>query len=360
MRFSFILSSLRLSGGVRVVVEYANQLAARGHRCFLIAPQRQVEPEMLEELRPDVEIRQSHIDPGDRPSALRSFLLSWSLAIRVPPSEVIVSTHTPTTVATLLASRVLKRGKPVWLYQDYLEMFLDRPVERWLLKHALTWHDYALTVSKYSKEELASFAQGDIVVVGEGLSQPELLQPLPEGERRRDGNQRALLYVGDLRPRKGIYDFIAAAQIVSERMPDLALWIVTKDKGEIESTLPIERFHRPTRKKLARLYASCDVFVSASWWESFGLPPLEAMACGGPVVTTDSRGVREYARDEFNCLVTPPRDPAKLAAAIRRILSDAELEDRLRQNGPLTAAQYTWEGAVNRFEQAISDSLQDA
>lgn len=360
MRISFILSSMGLSGGVRVVVEYANRLAARGHECFLIAPKGRVEPDMLEEVLPEVRTRLSHIEPGVRPSAIRSFLLSFSLAIRVPRSEVIVSTHTPTTIATLVASRLLRRGKPVWLYQDYLEMFLDRPVERWLLKHALTWHDCALTVSTYSKEELGSFAQGKVVVVGEGLSHPELLRPLPEDERLRDGRRRTLLYVGDMRPRKGIYDFIEAAQIVSEQMPDLALWIVTKDKGEIESTVPFQLFHRPARKKLAQLFASSDVFVSASWWESFGLPPLEAMACGAPVVTTDSRGIREYARPEWNCLVTPPRDSAKLAAAIRRILSDDELENRLRQNGPLTAAQYTWEGAVNRFEQAVSDSLQDA
>ncbi|MFV2044006.1 MAG: glycosyltransferase family 4 protein [Anaerolineales bacterium] len=360
MRISFILSSIGLSGGVRVVVEFANRLAARGHECFLIAPKGQVEPEMLEEVLPEVGTRLSRIEPGDRPSALRNFLLSWSLAIRVPPSEVIVSTHTPTTIATLVASRLLRRGKPVWLYQDYLEMFLDRPVENWLLRHALAWHDRALTVSEYSKQELGSFAQGDIMVVGEGLSHPELFQPLPEAERRRDNNHRTLLYVGDLRPRKGIYDFLKATEILAEEMPDLVLWIVTKDEDEIQSAVPFQLFHRPPRKKLARLYASCDVFVSASWWESFGLPPIEAMACGAPVVTTDSRGVQEYARPEWNCLVTPPRDPAKLAAAIRRILSDPELEGRLRQNGPPTAGQYTWEGAVNRFEQAIADSFQDA
>ena len=75
-----------------------------------------------------------------------------------------------------------------------------------------------------------------------------------------------------------------------------------------------------------------NVFVYASWYEGFGLPPLEAMACGVPVVTTDCGGVLEYAIDGYNSLVTPIRDPTALAQAIQRLLSDRHLAAQLIQN----------------------------
>jgi glycosyltransferase involved in cell wall biosynthesis len=128
---------------------------------------------------------------------------------------------------------------------------------------------------------------------------------------------------------------------------------VSKQQYEIESVAPLEFLYRPTRAQLAKHYATCDLFVSASWRESFGLPPLEAMACGAPVVLTDSGGVREYARHQENCVMVPPRNPRALAGAMRRVLIDDELSDRLRRNGPPTAARFTWARAVDRFEHAI-------
>jgi glycosyltransferase involved in cell wall biosynthesis len=156
-----------------------------------------------------------------------------------------------------------------------------------------------------------------------------------------------------MRPRKGLQDFLAAIKIVYQHMPNLELWIVSKEDCQIETPIPFQFIYRPSRNRLAELYASCDLFVLTSWWESFGLPPLEAMACGAPVVLTDSRGVREYARHGENCLMVPPRKPEAVARAIQRVLTDPALTKRLRQNGPPTAAKFTWHKAVDRFEQAV-------
>jgi glycosyltransferase involved in cell wall biosynthesis len=79
------------------------------------------------------------------------------------------------------------------------------------------------------------------------------------------------------------------------------------------------------------------------------------MACAVPVVLTDSGGVHEYARPGENCLMVPARDPSALADAMLRVLTDTDLAKRLRLNGPPTAAQFTWERAVDRFEVAIAD-----
>jgi glycosyltransferase involved in cell wall biosynthesis len=78
------------------------------------------------------------------------------------------------------------------------------------------------------------------------------------------------------------------------------------------------------------------------------------MASGAPVVMTDSRGVREYALPDVNCLLTPPHNPQALADAIIKVLEDPLLASRLRENGPPTAGKFTWDSAVDRFEAALN------
>ena len=356
MRISFILSSLWLSGGVRVIAEYANRLSERGHLLTLVIPGGTFDADIAKELSPSVTVRRSKIcrPPVGQPvSPIHMLRLTWSLARSVPQSDLVIATHTPTTAASLIASRLLRLGEPVWFYQDYLEMFTGRPFETWLVRNAQRWHRRTLVVSNASKLELQGFSSGEPVVVGEGLSHAEHFYPLPAQERMRNSGQRNILFLGDMRPRKGLSDFLSAAALVYKQMPKIHLWIVSKEDCQIQTGLPFEYIYRPARQELARLYASCDLFVSASWWESFGLPPLEAMACGAPVVMTDSRGVREYALPGENCLIVPPRNPQSLAKAMLEVLTDDALETRLRQNGPPTSAMFTWERAVDRFEQAL-------
>jgi len=355
MRISFILSSLRLSGGVQAIVECANRLTTRGHQVTLVAPGGTLDPEIQNEIIPSVSVRQSQVARRTRLNAVQMVHLAWSLARAVPPSDVIVSTHTPTTVPGLLASRLWGRGRPVWWFLDYREMFAGRPYEDWLMRHALRWHKCALVVSDYSRQELSSYSPGRIIGVGLGLSHADDFRPLTVGVRRTVDSQQRILFLGDTRPRKGLSDFLQAATLVYENLKNIRLLIAMKDTGQIKADVPFDYVYRPTRTELAQLYATCDLFVSASHREGFGLPPLEAMACGAPVVLTDSGGVREYARHGENCLMVPPRDPGALANAMARVLTDATLAERLRRNGPPTAARFKWDSTVDRFEQALQD-----
>jgi glycosyltransferase involved in cell wall biosynthesis len=423
MRISFLLSSLQLSGGVQVIIEYANRLSARGHEVTLVAPGRSVvrrpsgwvrpsewvrssdpirmgvqrtqeqvhrtrrTPEwvydqngirdtssqvMLDQVAPGVAVRTSRIGCKVKgPLAVWNLAqmarLTWSMARAVPPSDVVIATHTPTTAVSLLACHLLgrissvRRGQPAWFFMDYEEMFAGRPYELWLMRHARHWHKLVLVLSHDSQRELD---MDGAALVGLGLSHPELLRPQPTRDtgpgaaHRASAGKRGILYLGDARPRKGLVDFIRGAELASKRIDRIELWIASKEDVEVESTVPFRRLYRPTREELAELYATCDLFVSASWREGFGLPPLEAMACGAPVVLTDSGGVREYARHGENCLMVPPRDPPALAEAMVRVLTDTALAEQLRRNGPLTAARFTWEGAVDRFEEALGKLIE--
>jgi glycosyltransferase involved in cell wall biosynthesis len=355
MHISFILSSLRLSGGVRVVVEYANRLAARGHAVSLVTPAGTMDADVAAEIDEPVRVITSRVPLTEGMSPWHMARLSWSLARAVPRSDIVMSTHTPTTAATLLAARLMGKGRAVWLCQDYAEMFTKRPIEAWLFGKACQWHTATLVVSSFTKNELEAYApSARIVVVGEGLSHYETLTTTRGNGPATAPDNLTILTMGDMRPRKGMFDFQRAVKLVQQKLADIHVVVFFKEDGHLDVKAPVQTVFRPSRSQLAAMYASCDVFVSASWHESFGLPPLEAMACGAPVVLTDSGGVRDYARDEENCLLAPPRDPEALAAAIVRVLTDPTLAERLRRAGPPTAARFTWEAAVERMEMALS------
>ncbi|MCB0092102.1 MAG: glycosyltransferase family 4 protein [Caldilineaceae bacterium] len=357
MRITFLLSSLTLSGGVMLVIEYANGLAARGHVVTLVTPGGSIDPALLLTISPQIRVLecQAVLPRSRNPLALLRLIIN--MARITPPSDILVSTHTPTTVPTLLASVWGRKGRRAWLYMDYDEMFRGRGIERWLLHNAPRWFHNIWTISTPLQEQAAMRTNCPVVMTGGGLlhaalfyDQPRL--PMPPGEIR-------LLYVGDARPRKGFHQFLEAAEQVASSIDGLKLIVVSKSPLQFETKIPVEFYRHPSDQQLADLYHSSALFVSASWGEGLGYPPLEAMACRTPVVLTDSDGVRDYARHGWNCLVVPPRNAVALAAAMQRMLQEPALAACCVENGLETAHRYRWEHVIARVETAAQRMLRD-
>jgi glycosyltransferase involved in cell wall biosynthesis len=359
MKITFLQSSLWLSGGARVIVEFANRLSQRGHALSIVIPKGTVSEELAKELNPSVNICEARVPLSKTIGAIDKLRLAGSMILAVPKSDVIIATHTPTTVVSLVSCALLRRGVPVWFYQDYPGMFANRPFEGWLLRHAYRWHRDVYVVSTFSAKEILDLGyKGQPVWVGEGLSNTKYFQPASrQNQDHQPKNKKTIFYLGDFRPRKGLADFLRACDIVYQDCKDIELWIASKEKGEIKTAVPYRFIFRPSLSELAECYHGCDLFVSSSWFEGFGLPPLEAMACGAPVVMTDSGGVQDYAKDEENCLLVPPREPELLAAAIMKVLANPEVEQTLRKNGPATAGLFTWERATDLFENALLKTI---
>jgi len=346
----FLSSSLQLSGGVLFIVQLATGLVGLGYRVSLVTSHGNLEREVQQRLSSRVRILTADLRLTEASGFVGKAQLSWQMARLVPPCEIIIATHTPTVVPAMLSRHLLARGqRTIWFHQDYPEMFEGRPMEQWLLRNAPQWFDRVITISGACREEIKRTSGVSALVVPQGYS---ITGELPERAAPPPGS-KVVLYVGDRRPRKGWYDVLAAAELLQEHHPDLRLAIATKEPGQVDTSAAHDIYLRPSWDKLLSLYRTCRVFVSASWWEGFGRPPLEAMACGTPVVTTDSRGVREYAKDGVNCLMTPIHDPPALATAIDRVLSDQGLAQRLGDAGRQTALEFTWERSVASFVRAF-------
>jgi len=97
---------------------------------------------------------------------------------------------------------------------------------------------------------------------------------------------------------------------------------------------------RVSELELITLYSLADVFAFPSFFEGFGIPPLEAMACGAPVITSNTSSLPEVAGDA--AILVDPHDTHAIADAITRVLEDEQLREELRQKGYLQAQRYTW------------------
>ncbi len=116
------------------------------------------------------------------------------------------------------------------------------------------------------------------------------------------------------------------------------------DEARLASRLGVEgairQISRVTDDALVEWYNAADVLVFPSWWEGFGWPPLEAMACGTPVVASNVAPIAEVVADAG--LLVPPDDPAAMADAAERLLGDAALAGELRARGLARAREFTW------------------
>jgi glycosyltransferase involved in cell wall biosynthesis len=104
---------------------------------------------------------------------------------------------------------------------------------------------------------------------------------------------------------------------------------------ELPDGIQTENLGLLDEREMVFFYRSCDVFVFTSRLEGFGLPPLEAMACGVPVVTTNCGGVTDFV-DGRNALIVPP-EPKSISKAIEMVLTSPELSDRLARQGAISA-----------------------
>ena len=189
-----------------------------------------------------------------------------------------------------------------------------------------------------------------------------------------------LLSMGSTKPHKDLPTLLRAFAHVAPTQPDLRLLLVGAEPpgylgappGAAPAAPPgvpprvppgvppevrarVVFTGRVTDAELRTLYAGASAFVFPSRHEGFGLPPLEAMALGAPVVCADAASLPEVVGDA--ALLFPPGDVATLAAALSRVLDDPGLRERLSQAGRERAAQFTWQRTAAATVAAYREAL---
>ena len=172
-----------------------------------------------------------------------------------------------------------------------------------------------------------------------------------------------ILYVGNYRGQKNLRRLIEAFSSIAKDIPHhLVLPKATGPGSEITLSAVDEcrladriLFHSMPDDDLPLIYGLADAFVFPSLSEGFGLPPLEAMACGTPVITSNISSLPEVVGDAG--IMVDPYNVEELAEAIRRVLSDAQLRQQMRQKGLERAALFTWENTARKTVEVYKEVL---
>ena len=222
------------------------------------------------------------------------------------------------------------------------------------------------TVSEYSRQDLLDIYKlppEKVVVTYNGVESSFTPQPSVPNEaeevRRRFGVSRDfLLAVGSLQPRKNLVRLIRAyARLRSERQDFKPQLVIVGRKLWLASEIFDEVKRHPwaddviltgyvADEDLPALYRAARAFVYPSLFEGFGLPPLEAMASGTPVVTSDVSSLPEITGDA--ALLIDPNDERALANALIEIMNNDRLRAELREKGIAQAKKFTWRDAAEK------------
>lgn len=376
MKINFTLNDTSMSGGIRAIFEIANGLYKRGHEVTITSIKGDhswfpLEAEVIYVKQPKLPKILNHLFKLKNGTDLTYSQLELALQkyeiepdLMKPLTESIPDCDINVATWFLTAFAVYRSGKgiPFFFFQDFLEMI--QPLGQYYVKmfeESLYLPINIITGSNWLKNWINENYMKKAVVSGYGIDhsvfypRSSILDNL-EGTKIMGIFSRGSKY-------KGGTDLINALNIASKKIHDLNLILVCNNITfqnlirDNDIKFKYTFFESPDDNKLAELYSSSDLFVFTSHIEGYGLPPLESMACGTPVVTTDCLGVRDFVIDENNALLVPPKNPEAIADAILKALKNSDLSNKLKTNGIKTAQKSTWDTTVDIFENAFLDSL---
>lgn len=227
---------------------------------------------------------------------------------------------------------------------------LKRSYYEYVIKPACHKSIAVLTVSEYSRREIAAWAnlrEEKVVNVGNGVGAPFS----PSGERYEPGYPY-LLYVGSRKAHKNLARLLQAYSISGVRQHVRLILSGQSDKETARHIirLGLEKdvtFHiTESNDDLAKAYRGAVGFVFPSLYEGFGLPPVEAMACGIPVLASAVCSLPEVVGDA--AILVQPQDVEDIAQGIRRLVNDSVLRSQLREKGLQRAKLFCWRDTARK------------
>ena len=167
----------------------------------------------------------------------------------------------------------------------------------------------------------------------------------------RDKHTIGLLY--HEMPHKGLKYSLKVINEIKKMYPDLEVFMFGVPKRPRIFPKWIHYTRKATQQETVSIYNKVQVFLCSTIKEGYGLTGLEAMACGTPLVSTDYEGVKEYAVNEVNALLSPVKDIDAMIKNVIRIFENTELREKISKNGISTAKSFDWNNAVREFNMLI-------
>ncbi len=395
MKITFVLPVINLAGGVRVVFEYANRLNKLGHHINIIYPVSFPALRCGRKSRPIKDIFHANII-----SLLKKNNIDWfDLQVKlikvpsidldyvgfvkylVPDADIIIATSWET--AYFVNAMPCAKGDKFYFIQHYEIWDIWNNIECWkkaklmnectknlpkVMSYIEPSDDHLKKIKKLVdqsyflplKKIVISGWLKELITERFGL---EVQGLIPNGinfetfhcngQKSRPSQRSVVIMPYRDIPWKGDSDGLKALKMARETYGDSLEIRLYGRKGSLDSINWAKFYEQPDDEQLRDLYCSSDIFVYPSWVEGFGLPPMEAMACGCAVVTTDVGAVPEYSIPGKTAIVVPPHDPKALYEGIAQLLDNRAKAEVIAAEGNRFIKQYTWDKSVKTLEEIL-------
>lgn len=234
--------------------------------------------------------------------------------------------------------------------------------------------DHIITISKFSKREIMKYIpikEDRISVVFHGVDFDRFHSNYGEKEieqtkKKYSINGKYILYLGTIEPRKNIKRLIESYALLKQEKKDQPQLILAGGKGWLcdEIYESVSRLHLEDCVKFLgyvpdevapKLLCGAEMFVFPSLYEGFGLPVLEAMACGVPVVAADAASLPEVAQNA--AVLVDPMDIQCMKEGMAVLLENESMRNKLREAGMEHVKQFTWEKTASRYIEICEELL---
>ena len=349
MKISFVLPACYETpiGGYKVVYEYSNYLSKKGHQVTIyFYPYDQLKRFHLPEVIRRICCR---FLTSQRP---RWFTLHSQVRKRcvfaiddssIEDGEVIFATDVQT--AEPVANLSESKGRKFYLIQGY---------ENWQMSDEYVQSTYRLglvniVVSKWLESIVSKYSPVPPTLISNAIN-GDVFNVSQAIESR---NPRSLIFHWRKAEHKGCVYSLSLIEKLHEKYPDFKFTAVSGEPKPEKFPSYIDYVYRATPEKIAALNNMHSIFVCTTVAEGFGLPGLEAMACGCALVSSDYQGVFDYATNEENALISPAKDVEAMFRNVQRLLSDDGLRRRIAENGRQVALRRRLEETGALLEQTI-------
>lgn len=276
--------------------------------------------------------------------------LSWEFLTKKKPDVFFVPAHTLPLVFP--KNSVVTIHDLGFKYYPELYSPTDLGYHNWAMAHSIKRAKHLIAISEFTKQDIIKFFKTDakkITVIYEGYNKDEFFPAKAKLE-----NKPYILFIGRLEEKKNIIKMLEAYLILRQDSKINHQFILAGKPGfgfeKIQKTLEAipdsirKDIIMPgfvTQDKYIKMLKNAEIMFFCSNFEGFGLPPLEAFACGVPVVASNTTSIPEVCGQA--ALLVDPKKPAEMAAGLSKIINNDAFRDELIKRGLERAKQFSWE-----------------
>lgn len=349
MRICFVLPGVARQpvGGYKMAFEYANRLVKENHEVLILY----LNQDLLKNYSVPLIVKRkiakilTKIEPKwfDLNKKIKKISnLDLDYKEKLGKLDVCIATSAEKTVEEVNKNLIAKTK--LYLIQDY---------ENWNISDKELIATYKLgfkniVVAKWLKQIVDQYSPTGSVLIPNAIDTSIYTETVPI--QNRDNHTIALLYHES--PHKGLKNAFKVLDKLKQKYPDLKVIMFGKfPKPELPNW--ITYYKGASQKKTVEIYNSVKVFLCSTIEEGFGLTGIEAMACGACLVSTDYRGVREYAVNNYNSLLSPVGDIDAQVENVIRIFENKELQKNISSNGIQHVKKFKWSEAMKKLNKTI-------